>query len=102
MLVLASSTSSSRSRLDREIAGDLGEITGESVDKIMSEIATNPSHNLAIPSPRAMTILGKLRGRYGIKIRREDIQKTKRGGFCSMSLLVDLAERKLAELDGSK
>jgi hypothetical protein len=80
-----------------EIAQTLGEVTGKESSAILREIAANPTHDLAIPSPQAMAVLGKLTARHGFKITRQDICKTKRGSSCSVGLLAELVERKMKQ-----
>lgn len=80
-----------------EIVQALGEVTGKDSSVILKEIAANPIHDLAIPSPQAMAVLGKLTARHGFKITRQDICKTKRGSSCSVGLLAELVERKMKQ-----
>jgi len=80
-----------------EIAQALGEVIGKDSSVILKEIAANPAHDLAIPSPQAMAVLGKLIARHGFKITRQDIFGTKRGGSCSVGLLAELVERKMKQ-----
>lgn len=77
-----------------QIVTTLGEVTGKSPADFYRQIASNPTHDLAIPSPQAMAVLGKLKAKYGFSISRKDIVKTKKGSFCSVSLLADLVEHK--------
>ena len=78
----------------QEIANALGEVTGKKPSKILSEMASNPKHDLSIPSPQAVAVLGKLKAKYGFHIRRQEIAKTKKGSFCSVRLLADLIKSK--------
>lgn len=78
----------------KQIVSALGEVTGKDPNDIFRQIAANPTHDLAIPSPQAMAVLGKLKAKYGFSISRTDITKTKKGSFCSVHLLADLVERK--------
>ncbi len=77
-----------------QIVTTLGEVTGESPADYFRQIVSNPMHDLAIPSPQAVAVLGKLKAKYGFSISRNDITKTKKGSFCSVSLLADLVEHK--------
>lgn len=77
-----------------QIVTALGEVTGKSTADIFRQIASNPMHDLAIPSPQAMAVLGKLKAKYGFSISRKDIAKTKKGSSCSVNLLADLVEHK--------
>jgi len=80
-----------------EIAQALSEVIGCDCQVILDQVAATPSHDLAIPSPQAMVVLGKLQAKHGFRVDREDVSKTKDGAFCSMSLLADLLDRKLGE-----
>lgn len=77
-----------------QIVTILSEVTGKSSASFFKQIASHPKHDLAIPSPQAMAILGKLKTKYGFSIGRNDIAKTKNGSSCSVNLLADLVERK--------
>jgi len=77
-----------------EIAQALCEVTGSDCGTILDRLAANPTHDLAIPSPQAMAVLGKLRAKHGFRVTKEDISRTKRGSFCSMKLLADLMDKK--------
>lgn len=78
----------------QEIANTLGEVTGKDPASILSQMAANPTHDLAIPSPQAMAILGKLKAKYGLHITYHDIAKTKKGSSCSILLLANLVDNK--------
>ena len=77
-----------------QIASALAEVTGKGATSILSEMSANPTHDLAIPSPEAMAVLGKLKAKHGFKITRQDVVKTKKGSYCSFRLLADLFEQK--------
>ena len=96
-MVSQTSTSPKESASVREIAEALSEVTGKDSEAILNEIAANPTHDLAIPSPQAMAVLGKLKARYGFQVTRDDILKTKSGSYCSVNLLADLVERKAGQ-----
>jgi len=82
-----------------EIAQALGEVTGSDSGTILGRLAANPTRDLAIPSPQAMAVLGKLRAKHGFRVTKEDISRTKRGSFCSMNLLADLVDKKMKRSD---
>jgi len=78
-----------------QILNILGEVRGEDTSGVISRFTSSPKFDLAIPSPQAMAILGKLKARFGFNIRREDIDKTKTGNSqCSVRLLAALVDRK--------
>lgn len=79
----------------QEIANTLGEVTGKEPSEILSEMASNPTRDLLIPSPQAVAVLGKLMAKYGFQVRRQEIVKTRRGTFCSVRLLADLIRNKI-------
>jgi len=72
----------------------LVEITGVKPTDYLKAISSNPTHDLAIPSPQAMAVLGKLKAKYGFSINRNDITKTKKGSSCSVNLLAELVNQK--------
>jgi len=82
-----------------EIAQALGEVTGSDSGTILGRLAANPTHDLAIPSPQAMAVLGKLRAKHGFRVTKEDISRTKRNSFCSLNLLADLVDKKTKRSD---
>jgi hypothetical protein len=90
-------TASPNSSAVGEIAEALGEVIGKDPSTILKEIAANPTQDLAIPSPQAMAVLGKVIARHGFKITRQDILNTKRRGSCSVGLLAELVERKMKQ-----
>jgi len=92
---MVTQTASPNSTAVQEIAKALGEITGKDSSTILGEIGANPVHDLAIPSPQAMAVLGKLTAKYGFKITRQDICTTKYGSSCSINLLAELVNKKM-------
>ena len=96
-MVTHSGTSPKGSASVQEIVEALSEVTGKDYTAILNEMAVSPTHDLAIPSPQAMAVLGKLRARHGFIVTRQDIAKTKRGSCCSINLLADLFNRKTGQ-----
>ena len=92
---MVTQTASPNSTAVQEIAKALGEITGKDFSTILGELGANPAHDLAIPSPQAMAVLGKLTAKHGFKITRQDICNTKHGSSCSINLLAELVNKKM-------
>ncbi len=91
---MVTNTASPNSTAVQEVVKALGEITGKDPSAIMGEIGANPTHDLAVPSPQAMAVLGKLTAKLGFKVSRHDICKTKKGSACSLNSLAGLVSQK--------